>query len=109
MSRTHCRKNSPGKATYSFADRLSAWKPFTYSSFQRFHQRLRFVDRSMVGLMSLNPACTRSAGTLPSVSTKRSTLKYSLDRKSTRLNSSHVAISYAVFCLKKKKKKYELY
>src|SRR5215510_15472446 len=29
-----------------------------------------------------------------------------LDRKSTRLNSSHVAISYAVFCLKKKKKFY---
>src|SRR5690606_40507192 len=27
-----------------------------------------------------------------------------LDRKSTRLNSSHVKISYAVFCLKKKKK-----
>src|SRR5690554_6976471 len=27
-----------------------------------------------------------------------------LDRKSTRLNSSHVRISYAVFCLKKKKK-----
>src|SRR5439155_11912375 len=27
------------------------------------------------------------------------------DRKSTRLNSSHVAISYAVFCLKKKKRK----
>src|SRR5690625_6479443 len=30
------------------------------------------------------------------------------DRKSTRLNSSHVAISYAVFCLKKKKKKIKL-
>src|SRR5438874_6033406 len=28
------------------------------------------------------------------------------DRKSTRLNSSHVEISYAVFCLKKKKTKY---
>src|SRR5438874_10755779 len=28
-----------------------------------------------------------------------------LDRKSTRLNSSHVEISYAVFCLKKKKKR----
>src|SRR5207253_5228736 len=28
-----------------------------------------------------------------------------IDRKSTRLNSSHVAISYAVFCLKKKTKK----
>src|SRR5690554_8006793 len=31
-----------------------------------------------------------------------------LDRKSTRLNSSHVRISYAVFCLKKKKKKKQL-
>src|SRR5207249_5939076 len=29
--------------------------------------------------------------------------KHALDRKSTRLNSSHVSISYAVFCLKKKK------
>src|SRR5690349_22786290 len=31
------------------------------------------------------------------------------DRKSTRLNSSHVEISYAVFCLKKKKFKYNQY
>src|SRR2546422_8420595 len=30
------------------------------------------------------------------------------DRKSTRLNSSHGYISYAVFCLKKKKKKYQM-
>src|SRR3712207_7825672 len=30
------------------------------------------------------------------------------DRKSTRLNSSHANISYAVFCLKKKKKKHEI-
>src|SRR5690625_6999101 len=30
-------------------------------------------------------------------------LQYRIDRKSTRLNSSHVAISYAVFCLKKKR------
>src|SRR3712207_7386648 len=32
-------------------------------------------------------------------------IKVVLDRKSTRLNSSHANISYAVFCLKKKKKK----
>src|SRR2546426_4799358 len=32
-----------------------------------------------------------------------------LDRKSTRLNSSHLVISYAVFCLKKKKKKRHTY
>src|SRR5574338_1324750 len=31
-------------------------------------------------------------------------LRYPVDRKSTRLNSSHHGISYAVFCLKKKKK-----
>src|SRR5438034_6792181 len=31
------------------------------------------------------------------------------DRKSTRLNSSHTVISYAVFCLKKKKKKKIIY
>src|SRR5689334_24112028 len=31
------------------------------------------------------------------------------DRKSTRLNSSHSSISYAVFCLKKKKKKTVIY
>src|SRR5438874_4946749 len=31
-----------------------------------------------------------------------------VDRKSTRLNSSHVEISYAVFCLKKKKKRKQL-
>src|SRR5699024_12438119 len=33
---------------------------------------------------------------------KKYNVKVSLDRKSTRLNSSHVSISYAVFCLKKK-------
>src|SRR5436309_8512000 len=33
------------------------------------------------------------------------TYRTGLDRKSTRLNSSHVKISYAVFCLKKKNKK----
>src|SRR5699024_11661648 len=33
------------------------------------------------------------------------TFNQMIDRKSTRLNSSHVSISYAVFCLKKKKKK----
>src|SRR2546427_5325682 len=39
----------------------------------------------------------------PSVALHRTRLA-TLDRKSTRLNSSHSQISYAVFCLKKKKK-----
>src|SRR3989442_5262409 len=40
----------------------------------------------------------------PSVSTSARLPFGARDRKSTRLNSSHVRISYAVFCLKKKKK-----
>src|SRR5262245_64009614 len=35
-------------------------------------------------------------------------IKATPDRKSTRLNSSHLGISYAVFCLKKKTKKNEI-
>src|SRR5438477_1890739 len=37
------------------------------------------------------------------VHARRSALHRAADRKSTRLNSSHMSISYAVFCLKKKK------
>src|SRR3989454_2403002 len=37
----------------------------------------------------------------------RSRAEIPVDRKSTRLNSSHLVISYAVFCLKKKKQKYK--
>src|SRR3989449_226101 len=41
----------------------------------------------------------------PAVERRRAALRRGRDRKSTRLNSSHGYISYAVFCLKKKKKK----
>src|SRR5690625_6844768 len=52
-----------------------------------------------IGRCSL-PATDRPA---PEVGTRARVVALSADRKSTRLNSSHVAISYAVFCLKKKK------
>src|SRR5438067_9094203 len=63
------------------------------------------------------PACVKSSCSSFSVVLKERLPTYNLvpiefilenelqDRKSTRLNSSHVSISYAVFCLKKKKKK----
>src|SRR5437773_5559883 len=41
----------------------------------------------------------------PCAARSRSCPTRSADRKSTRLNSSHITISYAVFCLKKKKNK----
>src|SRR5207249_12184384 len=51
------------------------------------------------------PSNTRNSPmSRPSAEKASSTSKLTLrDRKSTRLNSSHVSISYAVFCLKKKK------
>src|SRR5699024_12113622 len=51
------------------------------------------------------PEVQRSTTTIRMKTLFRLELKWniiSLDRKSTRLNSSHVSISYAVFCLKKK-------
>src|SRR5690349_393484 len=44
-------------------------------------------------------------GVPQTVQTNNAWVSFIKDRKSTRLNSSHVEISYAVFCLKKKKKK----
>src|SRR5256885_13135571 len=40
------------------------------------------------------------------LSQSRAEVDFMVDRKSTRLNSSHLVISYAVFCLKKKNKTY---
>src|SRR4051812_49750104 len=54
-----------------------------------------------------DPAPTVSVPVLPApVPTKM--FAVAADRKSTRLNSSHMSISYAVFCLKKKKKKQDV-
>src|SRR5436305_2696110 len=51
------------------------------------------------------PAPTQSpTGAIPLRGAAAALVKHMEDRKSTRLNSSHVRISYAVFCLKKKKK-----
>src|SRR2546429_1514883 len=54
--------------------------------------------------MPLPRARDRGRHALLGPSTRRTTRQPELDRKSTRLNSSHGYISYAVFCLKKKKK-----
>src|SRR5690554_7533650 len=48
-------------------------------------------------------AAGRDTGPLSAIFTRAERIAGIVDRKSTRLNSSHVRISYAVFCLKKKK------
>src|SRR5690606_19516229 len=58
------------------------------------------ADRQLAEL----PAAERFDGTREQLQAlKRVTARDKKDRKSTRLNSSHVKISYAVFCLKKKR------
>src|SRR3989442_1990878 len=59
----------------------------------------RSIKRSRVSKL-MSPAAALRGSSVPSRMKKR-------DRKSTRLNSSHVRISYAVFCLKKKKNHYQ--
>src|SRR5690554_7162843 len=55
-------------------------------------------------LRHLPPFLNSSARHQPFLERKERVILDGQDRKSTRLNSSHVRISYAVFCLKKKKK-----
>src|SRR2546430_12932587 len=77
---------------------MEPWRPIPLTGFL-----LRCTEPRPTGppsvpcccLGNLNPNCARS--------TPRSITSGSRDRKSTRLNSSHSQISYAVFCLKKKK------
>src|SRR5437870_11528818 len=68
----------------------------------------KMVIESLLGRsIAENEEISIRATTSPSVpewlqTSWKSAQEQGLDRKSTRLNSSHVAISYAVFCLKKK-------
>src|SRR2546426_11138155 len=60
-----------------------------------------FHDAKQVLMFAVNPLGVQGDGSLVEGA---NVTAGGLDRKSTRLNSSHLVISYAVFCLKKKKK-----
>src|SRR5690625_6203214 len=86
----------------SFSDSVSAKRisptsnaPNTFKQFSN--------SFSIFSSKETNKCASTSSSTGTLVSPKNSkTASIALDRKSTRLNSSHVAISYPVFCLKKK-------
>src|SRR5260221_3050709 len=68
---------------------------------------------SLHDALPISPSSARSASSTPAAGVpsaayqfqRTGIIRLSADRKSTRLNSSHTVISYAVFCLKKKKKR----
>src|SRR5258708_18823561 len=71
-----------------------------------FNFRLRNINSKVKGhnahyLLLYKPGWGRTKRTANSLQSKPQVV--GIDRKSTRLNSSHQIISYAVFCLKKKK------
>src|SRR5207249_3790376 len=80
----------------------------------RFHPGMDPVTIRVVAPKSQDDGATYDLvhggvhATRESAASEDASAEATTDRKSTRLNSSHVSISYAVFCLKKKKKRTEL-
>src|SRR3712207_6929885 len=67
------------------------------------------LSKSAVGILSGAYGAGVLVGSVPggSLASRSGVRITALDRKSTRLNSSHANISYAVFCLKKKKNSFD--
>src|SRR5439155_19282229 len=78
-----------------------------FSSPSRHHRDLHSFPTRRSSDLSATVASLNVVGAanLPCASVLERSEAQGRDRKSTRLNSSHVAISYAVFCLKKKRKR----
>src|SRR5437667_5182946 len=79
---------------------------FPYTTLFRSQAQEPMTRRTGHTLLTVNPGVEHAVLLAwRSPTERRAVCQSSLDRKSTRLNSSHITISYAVFCLKKKKKK----
>src|SRR5438309_7785811 len=74
---------------------------FPYTTLFRSTSALKAIDSSSARASGVPPSVCLPAYERSSSEARASVVR---DRKSTRLNSSHSSISYAVFCLKKKKK-----
>src|SRR5436853_7597158 len=93
---------------YSYLLCISCFLLFILRSLLLFFFFFNDTATTEIYTLSLHDALPISAGTPPrraGPSPPPRSPRSSRDRKSTRLNSSHLGISYAVFCLKKKKKK----
>src|SRR5438034_8729200 len=63
------------------------------------------LEHEAAGVVAKHPRVRPEHRFLEEIGVEEVGVRHPIDRKSTRLNSSHTVISYAVFCLKKKKKK----
>src|SRR2546422_4209322 len=106
MNTISARHGTRCRALYSFSLRVVLISSGGVFSGFISAQMTMYPENSAV---STNPGMKPARNTLmidTSAATAYTTMMIDGDRKSTRLNSSHGYISYAVFCLKKKKKKY---
>src|SRR5205807_7775856 len=69
------------------------------------HPRRSWILIVILGMFLLSKSALLAADVEVTASLTQAATEVGQDRKSTRLNSSHLVISYAVFCLKKKSKK----
>src|SRR5690625_5809730 len=79
---------APGRDPCFYSDRQHFYSDRRYLAASGIHGFERLCDELLLAADRCRPRGLYTGGRI--------------DRKSTRLNSSHVAISYAVFCLKKK-------
>src|SRR2546430_12633879 len=78
---------------------------FPYTTLFRSLQTVMFFENASDPVLdAVEPASLRDRLIARKEGSEAGSTASSTDRKSTRLNSSHSQISYAVFCLKKKKK-----
>src|SRR3712207_7663386 len=78
---------------------------FPYTTLFRSRTGQEFLPGSVLLRAGVRLEAERRGVDAVALSGRRGTVVEEVDRKSTRLNSSHANISYAVFCLKKKKKR----
>src|SRR5438067_4676033 len=88
--------------------RLSCFSPLCFFFFFKDTATTEIYTLSLHDALPIPPAGCRLSYAGLDGKLRQTALRFDpdpteLDRKSTRLNSSHVSISYAVFCLKKKK------
>src|SRR5437667_1898218 len=110
MARQNAGRSSGKRDVIRFPSTTHSWSTQSAPAFRQSSRTLAYevIRRPLTipALIGTHAAWQIAATTLRPSSIERTKVAKS-DRKSTRLNSSHITISYAVFCLKKKNKKKE--